>query len=288
MGNLKYILALLLMVGLASGTRAQEESKKKERPVRPMFESAYLMDNQSVIVYQKNTLEWAIQHKFGSVANGGSDYFGLWGVGNIRLGFTYVPINNLAIGYGITQSKMYQDFNLKYAFLQQTRSGSIPISITYYANMAIDSRETNELVYYNKFPDRISYYHQLIFARRISSKLSLQLSPSLSHFNAAPAVVEDGEVVALRNNDHLALAVSGRYKVTSQGSVTLDYNMPLTDHPANNPKSGFAFGYEISSSSHAFQVFMGQYRGLVPQENNYNSQSTEFQIGFNITKLWSL
>ncbi|MDA0195580.1 MAG: DUF5777 family beta-barrel protein [Bacteroidetes bacterium] len=139
MRNLKYTIATLLIIGAVFSASGQEESETRDRPVRPMFESAYLMDNQSVVVYQKNTLEWVIQHKFGTVENGFSDYFGLWGIGNIRLGFTYVPINKLAIGYGITQNKMYQDFNLKYAFLQQTRSGSIPISITYYVNAAWSS-----------------------------------------------------------------------------------------------------------------------------------------------------
>ncbi len=276
------------MILVVLGANGQDETATKDRPVRPMFESAYLMDNQSVIVYQKNTLEWAMQHKFGSIENGFDDYFGLWGVSNIRMGFTYVPINNLAVGYGITQNKMLQDFNIKYAFLQQTRSGRIPLSITYYGNMAIDSRKRDDIVYYSKYGDRVSYFHQIILARRVSSKLSVQISPSLSHYNAAPAIVEDGEVIALRENDHLAISASARYKVVSQGSITVDYNLPITNHPQNNPKGGFAFGYEISTSSHAFQLYMGQYRGLVPQENNYNNLNTEFQFGFNITKLWSL
>lgn len=291
MKKLKYKLLTALILGVVFSTLGQEEEKKKkkDRPVRPMFESAYLLDNQSVTVYKKNTLEWAIQHKFGTIDNGLDDYFGLWGIGNVRNGFTYVPIDNVAIGYGITQGKMYQDFNVKWAFLQQTRSGSIPVSLTYYVNMAIDSRNRNEIVYYSKFGDRVSYYHQLIIARKITSKIFVQVSPSMSHFNAAPALRdENGDANALRKNDHWALSLSGRYKITSQGSVLLDYNLPLTSHPTNDPKAGFSFGWEISTSSHAFQLFMGQYKGLVPQENNYYNQNTELMFGFVITKLWSL
>jgi hypothetical protein len=111
----------------------------------------------------------------------------------------------------------------------------------------------------------------------------------LSHFNAAPAIEEEnGEIQPLRENDHLALSISGRYKVTSQGSITIDYNMPLTDHFRDDPKGAFTFGYEIATSSHAFQLFIGQYQGLLPQENNYYNQNTKFLFGFNISKPWSL
>ncbi len=289
MKNLKYTLTIILGISIVFAGFAQDEKEQKDkRPVRPTFESTYIIDNQSVIVNQKNTLEWAIQHKFGTIDNGFEDYFGIWGIGNVRMGFSYVPINKLAIGYGITQNKMYQDFNLKYVVLQQTRSGSIPVSITYYVNAAIDSRSRNEIVFYSKYGDRISYYHQLIIARRFNSKLSIQLTPSLSHFNAAPSIDVNGEVQALRENDHLAIGIGGRYKVSSQGSIILDYNMPITDHFSDDPKAGFSFGYEISTSSHTFQVYMGQYKGLIPQENNYYNQNTELLIGFNITKPWSL
>ena len=47
----------------------------------------------------------------------------------------------------------------------------------------------------------------------------------------------------------------------------------------------------MTTSSHAFQVFMGNYNAIVPQYNNKFNQNDfrdwQFVIGFNITRLWN-
>lgn len=291
MKNLAYILIFSVMSFSGHTVYAQDENEeetKEQKVIRPMFESAYIIDNQSVLVYPEKTLEFAIQHRFGTIENGITDLYGLYGASNIRLGFTYVPIKNLAIGFGTTKNKKYQDFNLKYAILQQTRSGSMPVSLTYYGNVAIDAREKEQLV---NSTDKYSFFHQVIVARKFGPRMSLQFSPSYSHLNAVPAFVENGQIKGKLNNDNIALALSGRFKVTDQGAIIFDYNQPVTQHFTDNPNPNFSFGYEISTSSHAFQVFFGNYWGIVPQENNFfntnNPGAGEFIIGFNITRLWS-
>ncbi len=264
-----------------------DEGKEVDKVIRPMFESAYLMDNQSVLVYQEKTLEFVMQHRFGPIENGITDFFGLYGVTNIRLGLTYVPFKNLAVGYGITKDKLYQDFNIKYGILEQTRSGSMPLSLTYYGNIAIDSRAEKDIEVFANSSDRLSYYHQLIVARKVNSKLSIQLYPSYSHFNAVLAFESNGEIKGTMNNDHIAIGIGGRYKVTSQGSVIIDYNQPITGHFTNNPSPNVSFGYEVVTSSHAFQMFFGNYWGIVPQVNNFHNQNVKYLIGFNMTRLWS-
>jgi hypothetical protein len=264
-----------------------DEGKVENKPIRPMYESAYLMDNQSSLVYPEKTLEFVMQHRFGTMENGISDFFGLYGLTNIRLGITYVPFKNLSVGYGITKDKMYKDLNLKYAIVTQTRSGSMPVSLTYYGNVAFAEENVN---YQEQNSDRVSYYHQLIIARKVNSNLALQISPSYSHFNGVPAYLnENDEVVATMNNDHLALDISGRYKVSGQVAITAGYNLPLTDHPEIDPDPNLSFGFEVATSSHAFQIFFGQYKAIVPQENNIRQlgEEDEFLIGFNITRLWS-
>lgn len=289
---MKYLIYILIFnIVSISGYNVygqEEEAKKENIPVRPMFESAYLIDNQSVVVYPEKTLEFVMQHRFGLVENGISDIYGLFGPANIRLGFNYVPIKNLAIGFGTTKNKKYQDFNVKYSILQQTRSGSLPVSISYYGNMAINARSSETFV---NSSDRYSYFHQIIIARKVTPSLSVQFAPSFSHFNAVDAFVEDDEIKGKMNNDHVAVGLSGRFKLTDQGSLIFDYNQPVTEHFTNNPSPNISFGYEVSTSSHAFQVFIGNYWGLVPQENNmFNSNDFtdgDFLIGFNITRLWS-
>ena len=81
------------------------------------------------------------------------------------------------------------------------------------------------------------------------------------------------------------------YKVTEKSAFIVGYDQPLTQHTTNNPHPNICFGFETTTSSHAFQVFFGNYYGIVPQSNNvFNKndfQDGQFVIGFNITRLWN-
>ena len=92
-------------------------------------------------------------------------------------------------------------------------------------------------------------------------------------------------------NGHLAISVAGRYKVTQKTAIIVGYDQPLTQHTTNNPHPNISFGLETTTSSHAFQVFAGNYYGIVPQSNNVFNQNDytkgQFLIGFNMTRLWN-
>ena len=200
------ILFLMLFSVASLQLMAQEEAEaeKKEKPVRAMFESTWLLDNQSVMVPIEGTFQMDILHRFGVVKNGYDDFLGFFAPSNIKLGFGYTPINNLMLGIGITKANMTWDFSAKYAIFQQTRSGSFPLSITYYGNVAVDTRTADNFI---NGSDRFSYFHQLIIARKLSSNFSLQVAPSISHFNAVEGYVnQDKEITALMENDHIAVA----------------------------------------------------------------------------------
>ena len=62
-----------------------------------------------------------IQHKFGTIENGHSNLWGIYGSSNIRIGLNYVPFKNFQIGAGITKRYMTTDVNAKWTVLQQTR-----------------------------------------------------------------------------------------------------------------------------------------------------------------------
>ena len=86
----KYILFLIVSV-FVFNTFAQD-SEEKDQPVSSTFESGYLIDNQTIFIPDAKTLEFVIQHKFGTMDQGFSDLFGIYAPGsNIRLGLNYVP-----------------------------------------------------------------------------------------------------------------------------------------------------------------------------------------------------
>lgn len=275
--------------GAATLYAQEEEQKPVDRPVTDIFESNLLIDNQTVLVPISGTLEFDILHRFGTWDNGYDDFFGIYAPSNIRLGFSYVPINKLQLGFGLTKEKNLWDFNVKYSIINQTRSGRIPLSVTYYGNMAIDTRDGDN---FRNGGDRYSYFHQLMIARKFSDKISLQTSANITHFNAVEAFVnEEMEIEGIMNNDHLSFSILGKYQLTDITAFLINYDQPITDHNSNNPNPNISFGFEFVTSSHAFQVFVGNYQSIVPQYNHFFNQNNfsdnEILIGFNMTRLWN-
>lgn len=287
-------LKLLLLLLIAGTSFAQDSTvaatPKKAKPVKNTFGSVWLINNQTVMVPVKGSLEMDIQHMFGTVnLNGSKDLWGIFAPGNIRLGLNYAPIKNLFVGAGITKERMQIDLNAKYAILQQTK-GKMPVSVSYFVNMVIDSREKSN---FRNTVDRFSYFNEVMVARKVTDKFSAQAGLSLSWFNNVEGYVDSkGEIQPKMHNYHLAFSLMGRYRVTEKSAVIVNYDQPLTKHTTNNPHPNISFGFETTTSSHAFQVFAGNYASIVPQSNNMFNQNDytkgQFCIGFNITHLWPL
>ena len=283
---MKFIKTVLLgcfMVPILAMTQNTKNDSTLEKPQRPAFESSFIIDNPTNVVFSKKSMEMQIKHRFGVVNGGENDLVGLWAPANIRIGLSYAVFEGVTVGFGTTKFKRLQDFSLHMRLLRQTRSDKIPISISYYGNFVIDARK-KELFAFEQ--DRFSFFHQLIIARRFSRNLSLQIAPSISHYNLA----ENGF-----KNDVFGLALGGRCKISPQTSILIDYSHPFTNYPEMdgadiNPKPGLSIGFEFATSGHAFQLLVSNYKGIVSQDNYAFNQNDFFNgdilIGFNITRVY--
>jgi len=305
----KYILFITLFSLIGTFVYAQDGTTdstvvvvEKDKPVRSPFESGYLIDAQTTVIQPAHTLEAVIQHKFGTIQNGHSDLWGIFAPGaSIRLALDYVLVKNFQIGAGINNKKMTSDFNLKWTIMQQTRKNTYPVAITLFGNVGVDGRNIKEFESGNvqvahelgqvnlfKWPDRLSYFSELIVGRKFSEKISLQTAVSFTHFN----------VIGLPyDHDKVALHLNGRFKVSPQGSIIFNYDYPLKIKDISEQrtfvdpaKPNLAFGYEVSTSTHSFQMYLATATGLLAQENIMSNQNDltkqQFVIGFNITRLW--
>ena len=286
----KILLLTLFVLPLSvfSQEKVNDTIKVKEKPARPAFESSFLIDNPTNVVFSKNTLEVVMAHRFGELNTDQNNLAGFYGAANIRIALAYGIHDRVTIGFGTTKNKNYQDFNWKVALLRQTRSNKMPVSVSYYGNFTIDARSKNRGLFRNT-ADRYSYFNQLIIARRFSPELSLQIAPSVSHYNKVPVTMR---------NDMVAISFGGRYKISSQTSVIADYSQPLSKMRLDNPNPGISFGVEFGTSAHTFSIFATNYWGIVPQENYMfnqndtgleasvlgNDNSGQYLIGFNITR----
>jgi hypothetical protein len=253
-----------------------------------MFGCPTIIDNQTVYIPTAKTLEFVIEHRFGKIENI-SNIFGIYGSSNIRLGVNYSITNKLSVGFGTTKFRKLQDFRIKYNVLEQTRDNKMPIALTAYGNMGIDARNESYFGQNYKFTNRLSYFAELIVARKFTDWLSIQVSGSFAHINRVDSLME---------HDKFGITILGRARVSPQSSIIFNYGIPLpikgiAEHTSfnNPPKDNFGIGWEISTSTHVFQIFVASSTDLSPQyilmENQNDWLNGDLYFGFTITRLWS-
>ena len=139
---------------------------------------------------------------------------------------------------------------------------------------------------------------------KYNTKISVQLSASYTHVN----LLDSANFKGIKH-DAWAVAFVGKYKFSPQSSVLLQFNMPLTTRNFNNintttngststltttkgvlPKPDLGIGFEVSTGSHQFQIFICTADAIIKQERAlYNANDfsqKQMVIGFNITRQW--
>ncbi len=183
---MKKIFTVFILSLFLSPLFAQEEAEaqKTSDPVRFTFNTATLIENQTIATPYKGGLELQIQHRFSPIETI-HNLYGIYGSANTRMGLNYGITDRLMIGAGTTKDYALQDIRWKYLILQQTEDNSMPVSLSYYGNMVIDARDEENFGPSDDFKQmhRLSYFTQLIVARKFSEKISAQIAPSFIYMN---------------------------------------------------------------------------------------------------------
>ena len=141
-----------------------------------------------------------------------------------------------------------------------------------------------------KFTNRFSYFSQLIIGRKFCDWFSFQATGSFTHYNSVDSTM---------NHDVVGVGFNGRVKFSPQSSFIFQYDIPLYIKSISEQlnykaaKPNFGIGYEVSTSTHAFQIFISTADGILQQDNYlYNTNDvangfSDLMIGFTITRLWS-
>lgn len=273
------ILAFILFFLFpTTGLLAQEEEEKDIRPIRAPFETTSLIDNQTTVGLYKGGLKLEISHRFAEIKEI-SDLFGIYGSANTRLALDYGVTDRIMVGFGTTRDYKLQDFEWKVNLLTQTRSYSMPVSLSYFGNMVIDARNKDNFGPEDEFNPmhRISYLTQLIASSKIGP-VSLQLIPTFAWYNG----VADGY-----NNVNYGISFGGRAQILGSSSIIFEFDQPLSQHEAIDTKPNIGFGVEIGTSTHSFRVFASNYSDIVKQRNMFFNTNDpfagKFHFGFNIS-----
>lgn len=258
----------------------ETQAEKSSSPVTSTFTTANLIDNQTIEQPYKGGIELQVQHRFSLIENI-DNLFGIYGSANTRLGLNFGITERIMIGAGTTKDYKLQDLQWKVAILRQTEDNSMPISLSYYGNAVLDLR-SKDAYGEGEYRDihRLSYFSQIILARKFSEKISAQVAPSIIYFNAVP----EGNM-----NFNYAIHAGARANLFGNHSLLLEYDQLLTkqENEELQPKPNLSLGWEIGTATHAFQIFVANYTSINNQYNllyNMNDFTAgDYLFGFNIT-----
>lgn len=287
-------LSILLFVSFSSFAQddllnmLQSETPAKPTPIYATFKSTRVINLQSNETMKAKHLDFRIQHRFQPIKNGAYDLFGLDGA-VLRLGFEYGLTDKLMIGIGRSTVGKTYDGMVKYQLLQQKKNGT-PIGITLFGSTAINTLEWADKTRNNLFTSRISYSAQAIITRKFNEYVSLIVSPSMVHYNLVP----DRQTP----NDVFAVGIGGSFKISRSIRFTAEYiprlngrNYPQLPNGDASYYDAVAFGVDIETGGHVFQLHFTNATGLIEQQfiaRNANPlQGKELRFGFNISRTFS-
>ena len=259
-------------------------------PVSATFKTTRIINFHSLETVGRRTLDFRISHRFGDWSTGSYNFYGFDGPASIKLSLEYSPDGKFMVGVGRSSyEKMYDGF-LKYKVIRQKTSDGWPISMTAVSTMNYTTQnDPNKSITgineYQYTTSRMSFVNELIIGRKFSSKLSLQTSLFMIHYNMVARLID--------KNDIYAVGVAGRYKLTKRFALTGEYAYRLTTlYALGTYYNPLGFGFEVETGGHVFQIQLTNSFAIdESQVIPFTSTSWKkmgFRIGFNISRVFTL
>ena len=289
-------ITMVLLACAVSVTKAQdvdldkmlEEEQKKEAKDKvhytmSTFKTTRLINGQSIENTAPGILDLKIQHRFGQLNAGLYELFGLDNA-SMRWGFDYGISPRLTVGFGrSTYQKQYDAF-FKYKILRQsTGKQNMPVSVSFTGSAMVQTLKWVDPNRENYFSSRMYYAYQLLVARKFSESTSLQVMPTLVHYNLVP--------LASDPNDIVAIGVGGRQKISKRVSVNFEYYYQLPQLKLSNTTNSLSFGFDIETGGHIFQLHVTNSPGMTERtfisENFGRWDKGDILFGFNISRVFS-
>jgi hypothetical protein len=302
----KIFYLLLFTLCLASTVMAQDTKpdqqeeapiKKKPKAVKT-FQSSQVINLPSVEMLKKNNLQFMVSHHFGILwnkdANAGQNFaqvLGLnSGIAHTYLSFDYSITDYANVGIALAGSSKFEGW-AKFKILKQQK-GKSPVSLGWISVTRADAlanpqdtSKANKLAW-NKY----SFMHGLLIARRLTSKISVQLMPAMIHYNIVPYGIRN------RNNIY-SLSIAGKYQLKPTKAITFEYSRQLNVYRHVLDKNGnittyspdlISLGMEFNTGGHVFQFFVGNTTsGSIIEQLSRNTNRIgdgQFALGFRLNR----
>jgi len=295
----KILASLLILLTFSGKLVAQDlmDMLKDETPqtnyAYATFKTTRIVLGQSVENPAKGTLQFLIEHDFGSLNQGA---YAMWGLdqSTIRLGLEYGITDWLSVNIGRSSYEKTFDGSIKAKILRQsTGAKNMPVSMSFYGGAFLNSLHWTDTTRTNYFSSRMSYVAQLLIARKFSNSFSLQLTPTYIHKNLVPYRTD--------RNDQLSIGIGGRYKIAQRTSINAEYFYQIPGFINSYSVSGtetadygnsLSVGVDIETGGHVFQFRLTNAqpmfeRAFITETTNKWTDGGIF-LGFTINRVFTI
>ena len=290
----RFFSTVILMI-TCSSLYAQGIDLFAEQPVvRPekkittaIFKSTRIINGQSIENVGAGILDFRILHRFGNMTQYQSAYnlFGL-DQASIRFGLDYGLTSRLMVGVGRSTFQKQFDGFVKYRLIrQQSGRRNIPFSISLYSSINYKSLKDNPIGFTPYLTDRLTFSHQVLIASKIGDYFSVQLTPTMIHYNLVDSIRYP--------NDFYSLGAGFRLRLSKRVNLTGEYFYRFDKLPGYNDP--ISVGFDIETGGHVFQLHITNSTGMTDRtfinetRGNWGSwRKSDIRIGFNISRVFTV
>jgi hypothetical protein len=293
----KHILLIALFSLIGSTSFAQADSLMsmldagapvKKEPVTATFKATRIINSSSVENLGMGILDFRIDHRFGQLNEGAQNFFGVDNA-TTKIAFDYGVTNWLMVGLAHDVLNKEDNGFLKIKLLRQKINGT-PVTVSYVGAMSIQTTPVPSLPSGESwlFSNRLYYAHQILIARKFTDRLSLQLMPTVVHYN----LVDSTKF----SNNTFAIGVGGRIKVSRRVAITGEYFYRINNtnmlYEGQQTYNSLSVGVDIETGGHVFQMMLTNSQGMT--ERAYIGQTTDswskgaIHFGFNISRVFTV
>jgi hypothetical protein len=283
-------LSLLFSLSVFSQDDLMEILNKQSAPeinyASATFKSTRILNGHSVERMPSGQLDVRISHRFGRINSGLYEFFGL-DQSNIHLSLEYGILDWMMVGIGRGSYEKTVDGFAKFTLFRQSSGARVmPVSVSLMSSIAVNTVKWADLSRANYFSSRLSFVDQVLIARKINQRFSVQITPSFVHRNLVPTEIDP--------NDLWSLGAGGRVKLSNRISMNAEYFYIINSKTNMSQKiyDPLSIGFDIETGGHVFQLFFTNSVAMIEKgfigETTGNLRKGDIHFGFNISRVFTL
>ena len=262
---------------------SEKDTVKVKDITTATFKSSRVVNGQSIENVGVGVLDFKILHRFGAINQGGYELFGL-DQATMRMGLDYGLTKRWMFGVGrSTYQKQYDGFVKFKVLQQQTGLKEVPVGISLVSTVMYKSLRSSPNAQYIEYnTDKITYAHQLLIARKFNDYFSMQITPTIIHYN----LVEKSSLP----NDFKSVGISMRQRISKRVNITGEYFYRIDK--LEGYYDPLTFGLDIETGGHVFQLHVTNSTGMTERtfinETNGSWSNKDIRFGFNLVRAFTL